>query len=222
MTSILKLCRVVQAGFAAAMMVLLLPACSVADDRAAGSPGSGLQVPPGFRIDVYVDDLPNARSMAMGEGGTLFVATQRAGVVYAVTRSADGSPGEIYTVARRLTLPNGVAFRNGALYVAAVNRILRYDEIESRLDDPPEPVVVNDSFPRDRHHGWKYIAFGPDDKLYVPIGAPCNVCDEAGYANISRIDPDGSNQQIVARGIRNTVGFTWHPETDELWFTDNG
>ena len=121
-------------------------------------------------------------------------------------------------------MPSGVAFREGALYVAEVNRILRYDDIESRLDDPPEPVVVNDELPSDRHHGWKFISFGPDDKLYVPIGAPCNVCerDDPRYATIVRMNPDGTDMEIYVSGVRNSVGFDWNPETGELWFTDNG
>ena len=121
-------------------------------------------------------------------------------------------------------MPNGVAFRNGALYVAEVNRVLRYDDIESHLANPPKPVTVNDQFPKDRHHGWKFIAFGPDGLLYVPVGAPCNICepDENRYALISRLKADGTGTEIFARGIRNTVGFDWHPVTKELWFTDNG
>jgi glucose/arabinose dehydrogenase len=121
-------------------------------------------------------------------------------------------------------VPNGVAFRDGALYVAEINRILRYDGIESRLADPPKPVVVTDRYPRDGHHGWKYIAFGPDGWLYVPVGAPCNVCeaDPERYSLLSRIRPDGSGYEVYARGIRNTVGFDWHPQTKELWFNEHG
>ena len=126
-------------------------------------------------------------------------------------------------LANDLFMPNGVAFKEGALYVAEPNRILRYDSIESRLTDPPQPAVVNDSFPSDKHHGWKYINFGPDDRLYVPVGAPCNICESSDeYAVITSIRADGTDKQTVAKGIRNTVGFDWHPETGELWFTDNG
>jgi len=127
-------------------------------------------------------------------------------------------------VASDLREPAGVAFRNGALYVSAVSRILRYDDIERRLDRPPQPVVVSDAFPTDGHHGRKFIAFGPDGKLYVPVGAPCNVCapDPERYAQISRMNADGSGREIVARGVRNSVGFAWHPVTGDLWFTDNG
>jgi len=119
-------------------------------------------------------------------------------------------------------MPNGVALRDGALYVAEVHRVLRFDGIESRLENPPPPVVVRE-FPPDRHHGWKFIAFGPDGFLYVPVGAPCNICQpEPMYAAIHRMRPDGSGFETFARGVRNTVGFDWHPETHELWFTDNG
>jgi glucose/arabinose dehydrogenase len=121
-------------------------------------------------------------------------------------------------------MPNGVAFRDGALYVAEVNRVLRYDNIEANLRRAPEPVVVNDEFPQDEHHGWKFIRFGPDGQLYVPVGAPCNVCDseDERYAALLRMQPDGTGLEVFAHGIRNTVGFDWHPETNELWFTDNG
>jgi hypothetical protein len=123
-----------------------------------------------------------------------------------------------------LRQPVGVAFRDGALYVSAVNRIVRFDDIERRLDAPPEPVVVTDRFPSDGSHGWKFIAFGPDGKLYVPVGAPCNICepDPDRYANVTRMNPDGSGFEVVARGIRNSVGFDWDPRTHDLWLTNNG
>ena len=121
-------------------------------------------------------------------------------------------------------MPNGVALRDGALYVGEVSRILRFDNIESSLRTPPAPVVVTESYPSDRHHGWKFIAFGPDGYLYVPVGAPCNTCESQDpvYASITRIRPDGTGREIYASGVRNTVGFDWHPVTKELWFTDNG
>jgi glucose/arabinose dehydrogenase len=181
-------------------------------------------LPDGFKIELVSDDVPGARSMALSPRGTLFVGTRTEGKVYAL-RDADRDfkADELYVIASGLNMPNGVAFRGGSLYVAEVNRVLRYDGIEGNLDNPPDPVVVSDSFPTDRHHGWKYIAFGLDDKLYVPVGAPCNVCEvEDPYATITRMDPDGSNLEVFARGVRNTVGFDWHPATGELWFTDNG
>jgi glucose/arabinose dehydrogenase len=182
-------------------------------------------MPPGFKISYYHEKVPGARSLTLSPKGTLFVGTRTEGALYAlVDRDGDQRADEVYTLARGLNLPNGVAFRNGSLYVAEVNRILRFDNIESRLDSPPEPVVVNDGFPRGRHHGWKFIRFGPDGKLYVPVGAPCNICepDQRRYAAVFRMRPDGSQVELFARGVRNTVGFDWHPETKELWFTDNG
>ncbi len=183
-----------------------------------------IKLPPGFAISLYTDNVPGARSLALGERGALFVGTRK-GVVYAVRdEDGDGRAESVITVARRLDSPNGVAFRRGALYVAEISRVLRFDGIEGRLHNPPQPAVVNDTFPRDRHHGWKFIRFGPDDRLYVPVGAPCNVClpKDERYATIMRMNPDGSGLEVYARGVRNTVGFDWHPRSAELWFTDNG
>ena len=183
---------------------------------------ANVRLPTGFRLDVYADDVPFARSLALGSQGTVFVGTRK-GAVYAVSGSPrSGARPKVRTIAEKLNQPNGVAFRDGALYVAEVSRVTRYDDIESSLDRIPPPKVVRDDFPKDGHHGWKYIAFGPDGKLYVPIGAPCNVCDQAGYAVIARMNADGTDREVFARGVRNTVGFTWHPSTRELWFTDNG
>ncbi len=197
-----------------------------------GSPVSGnqdlplnkIRLPDGFKISIYASDVPGARSMALGPNGTLFVGT-RVGKVYAIVdRNRNNRADEVITVARGLRMPNGVAFRGGALYVGEVSRVLRYDNIEARLSNPPTPVVVNDTFPGDRHHGWKFIRFGPDGQLYVPVGAPCNVCERSDghYALIMRMNPDGTGLEVFARGVRNTVGFDWHPETKTLWFTDNG
>jgi glucose/arabinose dehydrogenase len=183
---------------------------------------ANVRLPPGFKLEVYTDQVPAARSMARGDSGSLFVGS-RSGELYAVTGDPTAKQRPVVRVlARKLNMPNGVAFRDGSLYVAEVNRILRYDAIESSLDKIPAPKVVRDDLPRDRHHGWKYIAFGPDGRLYVPIGAPCNVCNEPKYGVITRMNPDGSGHEVFAAGIRNTVGLTWHPETKELWFTDNG
>jgi len=182
-----------------------------------------IKLPPGFEISVFADNVPNARQMVLGEQGTLFVGSMRAGNVYAI-RIRDNRAAETLTIASGLKLPVGVAFRAGALYVSAVNRILRFDGIEENLDQTPRPAVVSSRFPSDTHHGWKFIAFGPDGMLYVPVGAPCNICDPDSnrYANIMRMRPDGSGLEVYARGVRNSVGFDWHPETKELWFTDNG
>jgi glucose/arabinose dehydrogenase len=186
------------------------------------SPIEGIKLPPGFDIGVFADDVPNARSMALGKNNVLFVGT-RADRVYAV-RYRDAKATRVVTIASGLNMPNGIALRDGALYVAEVNRILRFDDIEAKLDSPPKPVVVTDRFPRDAHHGWKFIRFGPDGWLYVPVGAPCNICEPNAerYALISRIRPDGSGYEVFARGVRNSVGFDWDPRTRELWFTDNG
>jgi glucose/arabinose dehydrogenase len=184
-----------------------------------------ITLPPGFSIEIYAANVPGARSMALGAKGTLFVGTRDEGKVYAVIdRNGDNVADEVITIAGGLQMPNGVAFRNGSLYVAEVSRVLRYDNFEDRLKNPPRPVTVNASFPDKTHHGWKFIRFGPDGKLYVPVGAPCNVCEEQDprFASIMRMDPDGSHLEIFAGGVRNTVGFDWHPRTGELWFTDNG
>ncbi|OGA36750.1 MAG: sorbosone dehydrogenase [Betaproteobacteria bacterium RIFCSPLOWO2_12_FULL_65_110] len=202
---------------------LVLVFTLIAPAAAEQAPVERIRLPPGFEISVFADNIPNARSMTLGAGDVLFVGTRRAGKVYAVS-FREGRAKQVVTLASGLNMPNGVAFRDGALYVAEVNRILRFDDIEARLDRPPAPVVVSERFPADTHHGWKFIRFGPDGLLYVPVGAPCNICepDPGRYALISRIRPDGSGYEVVARGVRNSVGFDWHPQTKELWFTDNG
>lgn len=186
-----------------------------------------IKLPPGFRIGVFAEDVPNARSLCLSPNGTLFVGTRDAGYVYALRDTNGDNRADLkYTLTGKLNMPNGVAFRNGSLYVAEVSRILRFDDIENRLANPPAPVVVYDKYPAETHHGWKYIAFGPDGKLYVPVGAPCNICERENpvYASITRLDVDNpaKGPEVVQHGIRNTVGFTWHPTTKELWFTDNG
>ncbi len=210
-------------------LILLLPiiwgiSCASAKNM-KGVHLDDITLPTGFAINIYANNVEDARSLALGDSGTLFVGTRLAGNVYAVLdRNHDTRADEVITIAEGLNMPNGVAFRNGSLYVAEVNRVLRYDSIESRLKNPPKPVIVNNSFPKDPHHGWKFIGFGPDDKLYAPVGAPCNVCEGSNqiYASITRFNPDGRNLEIFAHGVRNTVGFDWHPKTGELWFTDNG
>jgi glucose/arabinose dehydrogenase len=184
-----------------------------------------IKLPPKFEISVYASRVHGARSMALSPNGILFVGTRKEGNVYAIVdRNNDNKADEVITVARGLNSPNGLAFKDGSLYVAEINRILRYDDIEARLNNPPKPVVVNDSFPKDRHHGWKFIRFGPDGMLYVPVGAPCNICDsqDRRFATIMRMRVNGTGLEVFAHGVRNTVGFDWHPMTKELWFTDNG
>ncbi len=186
---------------------------------------SAIELPPGFKIGIYADNLPGARSMALSPSGVLFVGTRQAGRVYAVVdQDGDMHADGVAVVAEGLNMPNGVAFKDGDLYVAEVHRILRYPRIESRLNAPSKPEVVYDGFPKERRHGWKFIRFGPDGRLYVPVGAPCNVCrnDDPVYAAITRMNADGSGFEIYANGVRNSVGFDWHPRSGELWFTDNG
>ncbi len=184
-----------------------------------------IKLPKGFSISVFAE-VNNARSMCLSPSGILYVGNRQGDKVYAVIdKDKDFRADEVRVIASGLEMPNGVAFRNGSLYVAEVSRILRFDNIEANLDNPPQPVVIYDQFPTDKHHGWKFIAFGPDDKLYVPVGAPCNICerlDNPVYATITRMNPDGSGFEIYAHGIRNSVGFTWHPDDKHLWFTSNG
>jgi glucose/arabinose dehydrogenase len=182
-------------------------------------------VPAGFEVTTFADSVDGAREMALGAQGTVFVGSQRAGTVHAVIdRNGDHKADRVVVIASGLSQPNGVAMRRGALYVATTNQILRFDDIERHLDAPPKPVVVRDSLPNpDAGHTWKFIAFGPDDMLYMSVGAPCNVCVSPPMVSaILRMKPDGSNLEVFAEGIRNTVGFDWHPTTHELWFTDNG
>ena len=221
-------------------VVVAVLTCTVGIQGQSDIQLDSIELPRGFTIDVYADGLDHPRSMVMTPSGSLFVGTRadtralatgnagpEAGKVYAIQYLPGARrASEVITIARGLYAPNGVAFRNGALYVAEINRVLRFDNIESHLDNPPKPVVVSDEFPGDFMHGWKYIAFGPDGKLYVPVGAPCNVCDhsedEPKYASITRMNPDGSDLEVFASGIRNSVGFDWDPVTQEIWFTSNG
>ena len=217
--------------FAAAFLALLPVVPAVAAEQL---PLDSIKLPPGFSIELWAR-VDNARQMALGRhgkdvggGGTLFVGSMRAGKVHAVRFAADYQATQVIRLAEGLQLPVGVAYRDGSLYVSAVSRILRYDDIEQRLEHPPTPVVVTDKLPTETHHGWKFIAFGPDGKLYVPVGAPCNICapDTERYANILRMDvgkgADVGKTEVYARGVRNSVGFDWQPGSGELWFTDNG
>jgi len=185
----------------------------------ADLPLSRLKAPPGFEIELFAR-VPNARQMALGKS-TLFVGSMREGKVYAVPLQGARKP---LVIADSIGMPVGVAFRDGDLYVSAVDSILRLRNIEARLNTPPRPEVVSKAWPSDTHHGWKFIAFGPDGKLYVPVGAPCNICepDPDRYATITRLDVASGAIEVVARGVRNSVGFDWHPGSGELWFTDNG
>ena len=183
-----------------------------------------VKLPAGFKADVFAHGMPGARTMVQGPKGTIFVGSRTIGRVYAVTQK-DGKT-ETRIIAQGLTSPNGLAIRDGSLYVFAINKVFRYDNVEDSVDKLPEPVDLSAAFnlPSDTQHGWKFVAFGPDGKLYVPVGANCNICEvnPAVHAHIRRYNADGTGMEIVARGVRNTVGFDWHPVTKELWFTDNG
>lgn len=182
-----------------------------------------IELPAGFKIEIYAEGVENARQMVRGDQGTIFAGTLRAGKLWAIT-DADGDQqaDKVRLIDEDLNMPSGVEFMNGDLYVGVVDRILRYDNIESRLDQPSEPVVVTDVLPDKKHHGWKYLRFGPDQKLYIPVGVPCNICDKKGFGEIRSMHADGSGMQTFARGVRNSVGLAFHPQNDQLWFTDNG
>lgn len=214
----------VKAIVRAGLVGILLAACG----HGSGSGPAQLQdirLPPGYVIAVYAD-VPYARSMSLGADGTVFVGTRRDDKVYAVRDvDGDGEAELVKVIAEGLDTPNGVAYRDGSLYVAEISRVLRLDGVDGVTANTKaiEPVVVRDDFPGDAHHGWKYLRFGPDGKLYVPVGAPCNVCTrEKPYMSILRMNADGSGLESYAEGIRNTVGFDWHPRTGALWFTENG
>ncbi|MBN2731361.1 MAG: sorbosone dehydrogenase family protein [Balneolaceae bacterium] len=205
-------------------IVILLSSCNSYSGNAQQAI-EGLSMPEGFTVEVYANDVEGARSMARSSEGILYVGTRSEGKVYAILdEDNDYKADSVITIAEGLRSPNGVALRNGNLYVAEISRILRFDDIDNNLNNPPEPVVVRDDFPAEGHHGWKFIAFGPDDKLYVPVGAPCNICksEDEIFASITRMNPDGSNREIIAHGVRNSVGFDWHPQTGDFWFTENG
>jgi len=184
-----------------------------------------LQLPKGFSISIYADNVPNARSLAVSDNGIVYVGTRQQGDVYALKDSnGDGFADKRYVIANNLYMPNGVAYDSGDLYVAETNRIIRYKNIDQHLAKPPKADVIYSQLPSDKHHGWKYLAFGPDGKLYTAVGAPCNIClpEKPIYTSLVRLNKDGSEFEILARGIRNSVGFDWQPKTNKLFFTENG
>jgi len=183
-------------------------------------PLAKLKLPPGFNIEVYAAGMANARSLAEGDKGTVFVGSRLVGNVYAVTNK-DGKRA-VKTLASGLHRPNGIAFKNGTLYVAELSKVSKVDKIEDNLDSPKLEKIYDD-LPKDEAHGWKFIGIGPDNKLYVPVGQPGNnVLNSDAHGLIKRMNLDGSGAEVIARGVRNTVGFDWHPETKQLYFTDNG
>jgi glucose/arabinose dehydrogenase len=203
----------------------IFAASVTASTQQPASPLASLTLPAGFRADVFAANVENAREMVLGAGGTVFVGSRTAGKVHAIVdRDGDHQADRVVVIASGLDQPNGVAIRHGALYVATASRLLRYDDIEKHLDAPPAPVTLRDDLPNPKAgHTWKFIAFGPDDMLYMSIGAPCNVCASPPMVStIVRMKPDGSAMEVFAEGVRNSVGFDWHPVTRELWFTDNG
>ena len=190
----------------------------------ADLPLAQIQLPTGFSIEVFAEEVPGARSMAASPNGVLFVGTRGDRIYVIQDMDQDMVADRVQVLWQGLNTPNGVAFRDGSLYVAEINRILRFEDVLAHLNQPIAPMVINDTLPTDRHHGWKFIRFGPDGLLYIPVGAPCNVClrEDKRYSSILCMKPDGTDLTIFARGVRNTVGFDWHPITRELWFTDNG
>jgi glucose/arabinose dehydrogenase len=184
-------------------------------------PVDKIKVPAGFKVSLWAHGINNARVMTWGSKGTLFVSSRTAGNVYAVLDN--GSTRDVKVIAKGLNLPNGVAFKDGTLYIAEVSRISKMVGIEDKLDNPPAMETVYETLPKDLPHGWKYLAFGPDGKLYFNIGAPCNICMPPDtHANLSRVNPDGTGFEYVAHGVRNSVGFDWHPVTKDLYFTTHG
>lgn len=204
-----------------AMKMAPVPAFPIATP-ADKLPIAKMKLPPGFKAEVWASDVLDARGLRQGDKGTVFVSSLFvAGKIYAVVDK--GGKREVKTLAEKLFLPNGIEFHKGSLYVATPKDITRYDDIENRLDAPPAPVMVYDKLPGEVPHGWKFIKVGPDGKLYVPIGAPCNICEPgSGFAKITRMNLDGSGVEDVALGVRNTVGFDFDPKNGELWYTNNG
>jgi glucose/arabinose dehydrogenase len=188
-------------------------------------PLNKLNLPEGFSISIFAE-VENARQMTLGPNGTIYVGSRKEGKVYAlIDKDGDFSVETVITIAEDLNLPSGVAMKDGNLYVGAVDQILLYKDIDAGLGSHPSPEIIIDSLPDKRHHGWKYLEFGPDGLLYIPVGAPCNIClSEAPFASILRTDVRAEKIELetFASGVRNTVGFDWHPLTKELWFTDNG
>jgi len=207
----------------------------IGDAGKTSLPIEKIKLPPGFKIDLFAENLPYARSLALSPNGSLYVGSRlsfenldspEGSALYAIVDKNNNNhaePAEIFILAKGLNNPNGIAFKDSSLYAAEINRIIRFDDIEAQLDSPREPVVVKD-LPQYIHHGWRYIGFGPDSKLYVAMGAACNVCLPKDELNgtIVRMNPDGSAMEVFARGVRNSVGFDWDPQTGEMWFTDNG
>ncbi len=190
---------------------------------AAEIPIDRLKLPPGFKAEIWATGLVGGRAMAFSDSQQkLWVGTRAIGRVYEVADYGDRR--NVRVLVDKLTQPAGVAFSKGSLYVFAIDKVLRYDNIESNYGTSAADITAAFNLPKEQHHNWKYVRFGPDGKLYVPFGAPCNICEPPTkeYAQIRRYNPDGSGMQVIATGVRNSVGFDWHPQTKQLWFTDHG
>lgn len=211
--------------------VLLLTSLFAGSLQASSLPLDKLTLPEGFSIDVYATGVKNARQMALGKDGVVYVGSRGAGLVHAVVdEDGDNKADKVVKIAEGLNMPSGLTYKDGALYVSEVSKVHKFADIDSRYAQSPSSEVVVDGLPTDRHHGWKNIDFGPDNWLYVPVGAPCNICETNGgekfdnpdYATILRFNLETGAKEIVAKGVRNSVGFDWHPQTKQLWFSDNG
>jgi glucose/arabinose dehydrogenase len=203
---------------AAKLAPVAAPPIAAAADKL---PLAKFKLPPGFNVEVYAAGMANARSLALGDKGTVFVGSRLLDKVYAIANN-DGKRS-VKVLASGLYRPNGVAFRNGTLYIAELSKVSKIDKVEDNLDNPPKPTMIYDNLPKDEAHGWKFIAIGPDNKLYVPVGQPGNnVLHDSAHGQIRRMNLDGSGAEVVALGVRNTVGFDWNPENKQMYFTDNG
>jgi glucose/arabinose dehydrogenase len=189
-------------------------------DKLATVPGK-LKLAKGFNIELYAGQVPNARSMRQGDKGTVFVGSRLQDKVHYIVEK-DGKR-DVKVLVSGLYRPNGLAYKDGTLYIAELSQVSKIEKVEDNLDKSPKPTVIYSDLPKDEAHGWKFIGIGPDNKLYVPVGQPCNNClPPDTHAQIRRINLDGSGAEVFARGVRNTVGFDWHPVSKELYFTDNG
>src|ERR1043165_1741907 len=196
------------------------PPIPASAEKLATVPGK-LTLPKGFNIELYAGGVPNARSMRQGDKGTVFVGSRLQDKVHYITES--GGKREVKVLVSGLYRPNGLAIKDGTLYIAELSKISKIEKVEDNLDKSPKPVEIYSDLLKDEAHGWKFIAIGPDNKLYVPIGQPCNNClPPDTHGQIRRINLDGSGAEVIAKGVRNTVGFDWHPVSKELYFTDNG
>jgi glucose/arabinose dehydrogenase len=195
------------------------PPLAAASDKL---PLDKLKAPKGFNLEVYASGMPNARSMALGSTGTVFVGSRLQDKVYAITTDKDGKR-KVHVLVSGLYRPNGVAYKDGTLYIAELSQISKIEHVDDKIDASPKPTVIYSDLPKDEAHGWKFLAIGPDNKLYFEVGQPGNnVLHDKDHGQLRRINLDGSGAEVIAFGIRNTVGFDWNPKSKELYFTDNG